>query len=211
MTHIKLSNVVHNYDSQTSILLPDMDISEQDPLLILGKSGSGKSTLLNILGGLMRPSKGSISINGEDISSYSQAQLDDFRSRTIGIVFQNSHFIQAVSVLENVTLAQFFGGNKVDEAYATQLLTKLDLGHKLKSRTDNLSVGEKQRVAIARALANKPQIILADEPTSALDDSNCQSVVDLLTKQAQLANAKLIIVTHDSRLKDIFSNQITLS
>jgi putative ABC transport system ATP-binding protein len=211
MTQILLKDVVHKYDDNTTIYLPNINIKDDDPLLIIGRSGTGKSTMLHILGGLTKPSQGTVSINGEEISKYNQKQLDSFRSKNIGIIFQNSHFLQAVDVLENVCLSQYFGSGKEDKNYAISLLQALGLGRKIYSKTEKLSVGEKQRVAIARALANRPKIILADEPTSALDDENCFKVVDQLRESATLAKAKLIIVTHDGRLKNLFSNQITLS
>ena len=136
--------------------------------------------------------------------------MDHFRGKNIGIVFQKSYFVRALTVEENLALTQKLAGLPVSKNRIKELLDRLNIGHKLNSKTDSLSQGEQQRVAIARALINKPAIILADEPTSALDDHNCDQVIDLLVKQAQEEQATLLIVTHDGRLKDQFSKKIIL-
>ena len=124
-------------------------------------------------------------------------------------VFQKNHFVASLSVLENLKIAQFFGG-KEDEQKCKDLLKRLNILDKANKSINILSEGEKQRVAIARALVNNPALILADEPTSALDDANCGEVIDLLEEQAGEAGAALVIVTHDTRLKEKVSNQLTL-
>lgn len=136
-------------------------------------------------------------------------KLDKFRGDNIGIIFQKNHFISSISVLENLKIAQFFGGTE-DEKKCRDLLGRLNILDKADKAISTLSEGEKQRVAIARALVNDPELILADEPTSALDDDNCDEVIRLLEEQASNAGAALVIVTHDTRLKEKVSNQITL-
>ncbi|MBK8624963.1 MAG: ATP-binding cassette domain-containing protein [Saprospiraceae bacterium] len=128
----------------------------------------------------------------------------------IGIIFQQNHFVDALSVIENVILAQSLAGNKTDRNAAKSLLERLNIGHKADKSVRDLSQGEKQRVAIARALINQPKVILADEPTSALDDVNCDEVLKLLQEQAKVVGSALIVVTHDTRLKDKINNQVIL-
>jgi len=179
--------------------------------LLLGRSGSGKTTLLQLLGGLRTPQKGKVVVAGTEIKSLSAAQLDQFRGKHIGIVFQQSHFVKALNVQENLLLAQQLAGEKPSKERAIELLDRLSLKHKLHAKTSDLSQGEQQRVAIARALMNHPEIILADEPTSALDDYNCEEVIKLLKDQAVAENATLLIVTHDERLKSQFDKSVELA
>jgi len=144
------------------------------------------------------------------LTTLSGQAKDKFRGRNIGIIFQNSHFIRSLNVEENLMLAQRLAKMPIDKARIRRLLERLNVGHKLKSSTDQLSVGEQQRVAIARALVNKPKIILADEPTSALDDINCDQVIELIEEVANEVKATLLVVTHDARLSSKFPNQINL-
>ncbi|MEM6966735.1 MAG: ABC transporter ATP-binding protein [Bacteroidota bacterium] len=207
---LQTKDLQFTYDGKHQLSFPDIDCQKGEQWLLLGQSGSGKTTLLHILGGLRKPKNGQVIIDGKNIRQLSSTALDEFRGKNIGIVFQKPHFVRALTVEENLMLAQQLAGQEVNKDYIYTLLNKLNVGHKFKAKTDNLSEGEKQRVAIARALVNKPAVILADEPTSALDDKNCQEVVELLETQAKEADATLLIVTHDGRLKDLVKNQIQL-
>jgi putative ABC transport system ATP-binding protein len=198
------------YDNKQRFSFPDINCKQGEHLLILGQSGCGKTTLLHLLGGLLRPSTGSIYIGDTDLTALNEQQLDAYRGSNIGIVFQQSHLIKALNVEENLKTAQYLSGNQQDEATIKALLQKLNLAHKIKSKPQHLSLGEQQRVSIARALINKPVLILADEPTSSLDDKNCNEVIDLLLSQSKASEASLLIVTHDARLKDRFEQQILL-
>jgi len=149
-------------------------------------------------------------IGDTDLTKLSKSDLDRFRGEHIGIVFQKNHFIESLSVLENLEMARYFADNSVDDRKCRQLLERLNLSDKSNASISTLSEGQKQRVAIARSLINQPKLILADEPTSALDDDNCAEVVRLLEEQAELEKAALVIVTHDNRLKNIIPQQITL-
>ena len=189
---------------------PDISCKKGENWLILGQSGSGKTTLLHLLGGMLPPLSGSIKIGTTDMAKLTATALDQFRGKHIGVIFQQSHFLRALTVGENMAIAQQLAGNKVDKDKILAFLARLNVAHKLDAKTDALSIGERQRVAIARALINQPDIILADEPTSALDDINCDQVVQLLEEQAAAVDATLLVVTHDSRLKDKFSNQILI-
>ena len=191
------------------INFPDLDISQGDHFLILGRSGSGKTSFLNLLGGLLSPSSGQIKINNENIALLSSNELDKFRGLNIGFIFQSPHFIKSLNINDNLMLSQYFLGNR-DQNHIDTLLEKVELLNRKKDPLHVLSEGEKQRISIVRALINKPKIILADEPTSALDDYSCNIVIDLLKNLSQENNSVLIIVTHDKRLKDKFKQFIDL-
>ena len=199
-----------SYDQKDTLGFPDITCAKGEQWLLLGQSGSGKTTLLHLLGGLLSPQKGNIKINDTDISILRGDKLDHFRGQNMGIIFQTAHFVRALTVEENLLLAQQLSGNKQDKELVYNFLQKLNLSHKLKSKPDSLSVGEAQRANIARALINKPSVILADEPTSALDDHNAEEVIQLLESQAKEVNATLLIVTHDGRLKNYFKNQLVI-
>lgn len=207
---VTTSNLAFTYPGRETIHFPDITCHAGDKLLVLGTSGVGKTTLLHLLGGLLSLQKGEITIQGQALSGLSGANLDRFRGSRIGLVFQQHHFVASLNVLENCLLAQALSGFRPDKDRAMQLLNRLNLANRATAGVQNLSQGEKQRVAIARALMNKPGLILADEPTSALDDENCVEVLHLLQEQAAEANAALVIVTHDNRLKEKISNQVTL-
>jgi putative ABC transport system ATP-binding protein len=179
-------------------------------MLVLGQSGTGKTTFLHLLAGLLKPTQGSITIAGAATTAMSDNALDKYRGQHVGIVFQTAHFVEALTVEENLLLPFFLSGKKVDSTRAALLLKRLNLTDKANKLPRWLSVGEQQRVAIARAVIHSPSVIFADEPTSALDDVNAQQVIGLLEEQAKESGASLMIVTHDQRLKDYFSKRITL-
>ena len=207
---LQTKNLCYSYNNTQVLNFPDLNCKKGENWLLLGQSGSGKTTFLHLLGGLLSPQSGSIRMGDTDMTTLKTAALDHFRGQHIGIIFQTAHFIKALTVEENLILAQQLAGFKEDKTLIFSLLQKLNLAHKLKSKPSELSVGEAQRVAIARALINRPTVILADEPTSALDDKNTDEVIQLLEKQAAEAGATLLIVTHDERLKNYFKNQIKL-
>jgi putative ABC transport system ATP-binding protein len=192
------------------LTFPGITCAPGEHWLILGSSGSGKTTLLQLLAGLRTPTGGEVYISAVALSSLSKTELDRFRGRRIGMVFQQSHFIRALNVEDNITLACQLSGNPVDKNKIRALLDRMGMVHKIHASTHELSQGEQQRVAIARALINEPAVILADEPTSALDDHNAGEVISMLEEQASLARTTLIVVTHDARLKDRFQKRITL-
>lgn len=208
---LDIQNLEFYYKKDQFFEFPDISVKKGDHWLLLGQSGCGKTTLLHLMAGLLRPKAGKVVINNEDIAQLSESALDKFRGENIGIIFQQSHLIRSLSVEENLLTAQYLAGTKQDKQRVHQILEQLNLGHKLKSKTNNLSQGEQQRVSIGRALVNEPAIILADEPTSSLDDVNCQQVVELLLEQSEASGASLIIVTHDGRLKEMFENKIELT
>lgn len=204
-------NLCHQYPGQKTIFFPDIACEKSSSTIILGQSGSGKSTLLHILGGLMKPSGGQVKISGTDLYDLSAKQLDAFRGKHIGIVFQQAHYLKALTVAENLRLTQKLGGQKQDKQRINTVLDRLAILHKSNQKPQSLSIGEQQRFSIARAILLKPSIVLADEPTSALDDKNCKKVIELLQEQAEYDQAALLIVTHDHRISQQFGNQIELS
>ncbi|MFT4567630.1 MAG: ABC-type lipoprotein export system ATPase subunit [Saprospiraceae bacterium] len=203
-------NLSFQFTGQAALSFPDIDIVEGSHSLIIGPSGCGKTTLLHLLAGLRSPSTGKVTIDKTDLTTLSSGALDQFRGKHIGIVFQTPHFVNALNVYDNIILAPQLSGKKLDRQRVLTILDRLGIREKENKLTEELSIGEQQRVAIARALINQPKIIFADEPTSALDDNNTKAVVDLLIEQATASNATLIVVTHDNRLKDLFSNRIEL-
>lgn len=209
-TMLQTSDLRYCYDGKTQLTFPDINCGEGEHWLLLGQSGSGKTTLLHLLGGLLTTRNGSVQVADTDLGKLSASKLDKFRGKQIGIIFQKAHFVKSLTVEENLMLAQQLAGLPVNRERIEDLLKHLNVGHKLKSKPNELSQGEQQRVAIARALVNKPKVILADEPTSALDDVNCDEVIKLLEREATEVGATLLVVTHDGRLKEKFNKQIHL-
>jgi putative ABC transport system ATP-binding protein len=173
--------------------------------LIMGPSGSGKTTLLLMLGALLRPTEGSIEVNGTAISQLLEHRLPDIRLRQFGFVFQDFNLLSALTTLENVALVAQLAGVKsaVARERAAAVLTQLGLGKRLRFLPDKLSGGEKQRVAIARALVNDPPLILADEPTANLDSKIGHEIMRLLRRIAKEQQRSVVIVSHDQRIRDI--------
>jgi putative ABC transport system ATP-binding protein len=161
--------------------------------------------------GLLHPQQGDVEVQGQKISALNGPALDRFRGKHFGIVFQQSHFIQSLSVMENLAIPHFLLGEKFPTSKAEELLSNLGIAHKAQAKPLALSVGEQQRASIARALIHQPSIVLADEPTSALDDASTAAVIGLLEEQCAQAGAALIVVTHDQRLKSRYSNRVELN
>ena len=206
---IKTKEVKFNYDNQIFFKFQDIDLKMNENLLIIGSSGIGKTTLLHLLAGLLKSSSGSIKLFGKELNKLSSYQLDRFRKNNIGIVFQRPHFINSLTVKENLQLAQYIA-NKKNNFRIESVLKNLNIFDKAHNKTNSLSQGEKQRASIAMAIINSPKLILADEPSSSLDDENCVRVIKLLKKQAREFEAQLIVITHDSRLKKHFKKSIEL-
>lgn len=207
---LKTQSISFSYDNLNQFSFPDINLNNGEELLILGKSGVGKTTLIQILAGLLEPNSGSIDYNGIQINNLSPKKIDQFRGQNIGMVFQKPRFVKNISVLDNLLLSLYLSRKKQDTARAVELLDQVGLGHKVNNIPNDLSQGEQQRAAIALAVVKNPSMILADEPTSSLDDTNCQKTLNLLRQQAITTNAKLIIITHDQRLKRQFNKSITL-
>ena len=217
MKELELQHVYKDYkldNKEKFNALNDINISfEKGELVsIIGESGSGKSTLMNLIGGLDSDFQGVINIGGKDLKSFKEKQLDDYRKKKIGFVFQSFNLIPHLSVLDNVTIPLTLSNEKegVKNKKAIELLTKLGLKDHIKKKPTQLSGGQKQRVAIARALINDPDIILADEPTGALDSSTTIQILDLLKEIAD--EGKLVImVTHSERVASISSRVVEIA
>jgi putative ABC transport system ATP-binding protein len=175
-------------------------IHQNERLAIVGKSGSGKTSLLMLMAGLEKPTSGSIQFRKEELTSYTEDQLTDFRKENIGIVFQSFYLIPSYTALENVALSLEINFQKNALIQAEEILTDLGLKDRLHHFPSQLSGGEQQRVAIARAIINKPELILADEPTGNLDEENSQVIADLLFDVSQKYQKSLCLVTHDLEL-----------
>ncbi len=180
----------------------DLTIGRSEYLSIVGPSGSGKTTLFNMVGGLDRPTRGSVYIDGVDISQLDAYELAWLRCRKIGYIFQNFNLIQVLTAQENVALPTVFAGLPRDEGLlkAEKLLESVGLGDRLHHRPMELSAGQQQRVAIARALANDPAIILADEPTGNLDLNTGMEIIDLLHGLNKTRGLTLVAATHDLKM-----------
>ena len=178
----------------------NFSINQNERLAIVGKSGSGKTSLLMLMAGLEKPTLGSIKFQNQELTTYSEDQLTDFRKKNIGIVFQSFYLIPSYTALENVALSLEINFQKNALVQAEEILTDLGLKDRLQHFPNQLSGGEQQRVAIARAIINKPELILADEPTGNLDEENSQVIADLLFSVSQKYQKSLCLVTHDLEL-----------
>lgn len=192
------------------IQFPDLYFSQGESGILLGASGSGKTTLLHLLAGLKQGYEGSLQIGNQHLSRLSEAKLDAFRGRNIGLVMQQAHLLKALTVGENLRAAQYLAGTSTDKRKVVAVLERLGLGGLRKMPVNRLSHGQAQRVAIARAMLHTPQVLLADEPTASLDDENAHIVAQLLSEQSKLINATLLVATHDQRIKPYFQQVIQL-
>ena len=178
----------------------DLNIQQGEFVAIVGTSGSGKSTLLHMLGGLDRPTSGTVIVDGKDIFALKDEALTIFRRRKIGFVFQAYNLVPVLSVWENIVLPVELDGRKVDEAYVEEVIATLGLEKKLRNLPGQLSGGQQQRVAIARALATKPAILLADEPTGNLDSRTSQDVLGLMKVTGQKFAQTMVMITHNEEI-----------
>ncbi|QDU25798.1 Lipoprotein-releasing system ATP-binding protein LolD [Anatilimnocola aggregata] len=179
---------------------------------ILGPSGSGKSTLLHIIGGLDRPTSGSVKLAGQDPATLGEVELARFRNRNIGFVFQDHYLLPQLTVLENVLIPALAEGAPTadDLARARNLLDRVGLGQRLEHRPAELSGGERQRVGVARALLLKPALLLADEPTGNLDRTNATGIGQLLLELQQQEQNMLLVVTHSSELASLLQRRFEI-
>lgn len=204
MNILELKNVKksYGYDENKIEAVSDVTLSIEEGsfVAIVGKSGSGKSSLLHVMGGLTRPSKGTVLLEGHSLYEMSDDQLSRYRRRRMGFVFQFYNLISSLNVIENIVLPMHLDHIKEDEDYINELLELLDLKEKKTAFVRELSGGQQQRVAIARALAMKPALILADEPTGNLDSTNSKEVLEILKLSQKKYHQTIILVTHDARI-----------
>lgn len=185
-------------------------VNKGEFVAIVGPSGSGKSTLLHILGGVDRPTSGTVLIEGTNIYALDETQLAIFRRRQIGLIYQFFNLIPILNVKENITLPLLLDNRQVDDKRLDELLETLGLSDRVHHLPNQLSGGQQQRVAIGRALINHPALVLADEPTGNLDSKNSKEIIDLLKMSNRLYHQTLIIITHDPNIALQADRMITL-
>ena len=209
---VKVEGVQFQYGAEGPRMdFPDVACAQGERMLLLGQSGTGKTTLLHVLCGMLRAQAGTVEVAGRDLRASSDRDLDVWRGQELGIVFQRAHFVQSLSLEENLALPHQLTQGRVPAEVLERMASMLDrlgIAHRAQARSHGLSVGEQQRASIARALLHQPKVVFADEPTSALDDDNAAAVMDILDREA--ADATLVVVTHDQRLKDRYSHCVTL-
>lgn len=196
---IETSGLTRSYGEITALKPLELKVEEGEWLTVMGHSGSGKSTLLNLLGGLDRPTAGTIQVGGVDLLSLDENELARFRREFVGMIFQQHHLIPYLTALENVMMAQYFH-SVTDEAEARGSLERVGLGQRLKNRPGELSGGEQQRVCIARAIINSPKLLLGDELTGNLDHSSTIMIMELLKELQEEEGFTLVLVTHNQEV-----------
>lgn len=180
----------------------DLTVQTGELMAIIGNSGSGKSTFLNMIGGLDRPSAGKLFVDGRDLFKMTDAQLVDYKKKTVGFVWQNNarNLLPYLTAIENVMVPMYFSAEKQKRERALMLLEMVGIAHRKNSRLAQLSGGEQQRVAIAIALANNPKLLLADEPTGSVDTKTSDYILDVFRKLNKELGLTIVIVTHDVAL-----------
>ena len=179
-----------------------LDVPEPQTVAIMGRSGCGKSTFISLLAGLDAPTSGDVSVLGRNLSSLSNRELNTFRAKHIGIIFQQFHLLEHLNALENVRLPLDLNRVEGSDERAKQMLEKVGLGHRLDHFPETMSRGEQQRVAIARVLVMKPEVLLADEPTGSLDIKTGREVIDLIFQLAKSEKLALVMATHDVKVAE---------
>ena len=207
MTILKTKNLKKYYGSgDTQVKALDgvnLSVEDGEFVAIVGTSGSGKSTLLHMLGGLDRPTGGTVTVAGKNIFSLKDEALTIFRRRKIGFVFQSYNLVPVLTAYENIVLPVQLDGGKVDKAYVKEVIAALGLEKKLGNLPGQLSGGQQQRVAIARALAAKPAILLADEPTGNLDSRTSQDVLSLMKVTGRKFAQTMVMITHNEEIAQL--------
>ena len=194
----------------THLRYPDARFDTPTSIWLRGPSGAGKSTLLALMAGLLLPTHGSITVAGEQPAALSKRQCDQWRARSLGLVFQDLHLVPVLSVRENCAWVRRVAGLPSDDVLLDELIDTLELRPWQHQRPGSLSGGQRQRAAIARALATQPSVLLVDEPTSALDADLARSAVSLLLEQARHHGALLVLASHDERAAGLCEHQLAL-
>ena len=209
-TVVAVEGLKFGYSGSDVVNIDQFQLAAGESVAVIGPSGCGKTTFMHLLAGLLKPDAGSISLLGNEITGMSGAQLDRFRGQHVGMVFQRLLLMRALSVRQNIELAQRLARVPQDGTQVQSLMQQLGLTSVAHHRPAMLSQGQAQRVAIARALVHNPALVLADEPTSALDDDNAVQALDLLKESAAAAGAALILVTHDQRVRGQLDRELEM-
>ncbi|MEM7078475.1 MAG: ATP-binding cassette domain-containing protein [Pseudomonadota bacterium] len=201
MPAVKATDLRFSYGARAVVDIENLTLDRGQSLAVIGPSGCGKTTFMHLLAGLLQPDAGRIDVLGSDITTLQGTTLDRFRGQSMGMVFQRLFLMPALSVRQNIALAQQLARKPADSARIDALLANLDITDLAEQKPRTLSQGQAQRVAIARALVHQPALVLADEPTSALDDDHAVQALALLRGAAQEVGAALVVVTHDQRVR----------
>ena len=177
--------------------IPEWRLESGRQAALVGSSGCGKTTLLHVLSGLLSPTRGSVEVCGHTLDRMRESDLDRFRVRHVGYIFQSFNLLQGFTAFENVLLGISFSDRTTDNEHAVSLMERVGLADRMSHYPSQLSIGEQQRVAVARSLANKPELILADEPTGSLDPVNSHAVIDLIREVCLEENCTLVLVSHE--------------
>lgn len=207
---IKTEHISFEHPGGKELVFPDFSLEPGTHMVVTGHSGSGKTTLLHLLAGLQRTKTGQIDVNGTLLRDISNAEMDRFRGRHIGMVYQKPYFIKSLSIGENFLFYRYIAGAAQNPTEIRQVLERLHIGDKYHKKPFELSQGEQQRASIALAVFNKPSLILADEPTASLDDLNCADVMNLLLQESRDLGAHLILASHDARVIPQFKKRLSL-
>lgn len=200
---ISSSHLAFAYPRSPEISFPDLEVAQGQVVVLGGASGCGKSTWLALVAGLMNPSRGSLTVAGQPMGSLGRAQTDAWRARTVGFLPQKLHLSAALTVQQNLALAQWAAQQAEDSVRITEALNTLGVAALAHRKPSELSGGQAQRVALARAVLLQPKVILADEPTASLDDEAASAAVELLLQTSRRYNATLVIATHDRRVSSM--------
>ncbi len=201
---IKKSYVQPNGETTPILDVPSFRVDSGEQMVLIGPSGCGKTTLLHIIAGITRPDSGKVSIDGIEITKYSEAGCDRIRANKLGYVFQTFNLLPGFTALENVLLGMTFARKRLSRDRAARLLERVGLSHRRHNKPSAMSVGEQQRVAVARALANRPTVLLADEPTANIDPQNQEQIVSLIRETCREDNISLVMVTHSMEVSNQF-------
>jgi len=201
---LKCENVAFDIDGQKLFSNINLNLKSQKDLLITGPSGVGKTTLLSILCGIQKPIAGKVIYNNIDLYSLTESNVDEFRGKNLGVVFQNFNLINAFTVKQNLEIA----ANAIETSSSNlyfELLDRVGLADKSHIKVANLSIGEKQRLAVSRAFVGEPKWVFCDEPTSSLDDRNANIIANLIKEESLRCKASLILITHDNRIQSMIN------
>lgn len=206
---LEIRNLQKYYDEPSGnrllvLDIPQLDLAEGEQVVLRGESGGGKTTLLHIISGIVSADRGSIRLDGIELTSFSEATRDRIRADKMGYVFQTFNLLPAFTALENVRLGMTFARKKMNAERGKELLNKVGLSDRMHYFPSQLSVGQQQRVAVARALANKPRLLLADEPTANVDPANQKRIIDLIKEVCREESVAILLVTHSDEIASRF-------